>query len=82
MDVKSQERFRHNLRNAMALRGLSQRAFAEKIETGYTHLNCVLTGKADPSLTFCERVANALNVDIVELLTDPEKKSKKTPKSA
>lgn len=66
----------------MEVRGLSQRAFAEKIETGYTHINRVLTGKADPSLTFCERVANALNVDIVELLMDPEKNIKKSTKPA
>lgn len=65
--------FRDNLRSLLESRGESQRAFSERIECSYTYLNQVLQGKSEPSLTFCDRVADAFKLDFSVFLLNPRK---------
>jgi transcriptional regulator with XRE-family HTH domain len=72
MNAMLQQNFARNLRNAIALRGLSQVACAT--EAGLTHpnLNRILQGKASPSLATCEALASAVGFEARELFLPPE----------
>jgi ribosome-binding protein aMBF1 (putative translation factor) len=68
MIVQATNTFRENLRQAMATRGISQRELAEKAGTGYPNLNRVLSGKQNVTLELADRLADALNLTLTELL--------------
>lgn len=72
------DNFRQNLRRAMENRGLSQRAVAEKADMGYPYVNRVLQGKNAPSVPQAEKLAKAVGVALIDLLTDPKKFSTKS----
>lgn len=67
----SAENFRANLRTAMTNRGVSQRELASRVEGGYTHLNRILTGKAEATLSSADRLADAIGVPLSDLLISP-----------
>lgn len=50
--------------------GLSIRALASKAKMSFTFVCNIENGKADPSLSTLKRVAKALKVRLVDLLTD------------
>jgi transcriptional regulator with XRE-family HTH domain len=62
--------FRRNLRELMRERGVSQRKLAEMAHTTYPYINRVLTGKVAPSLPVCDRIAEAMGVELVDLLRE------------
>jgi ribosome-binding protein aMBF1 (putative translation factor) len=68
MIVQATNTFRENLRAAMQTRGISQRELAEKAGTGYPNLNRVLSGKQNVTLELADRLADALNLTLSELL--------------
>ena len=58
------------LRRTRALRGLSQEALAFRAEIDRTYISQIERGIVNPSLQVLSRVAVALSVDVVDLLTD------------
>jgi transcriptional regulator with XRE-family HTH domain len=52
--------------------GISLRALATRAEMSYTYLCNVENGKADPSLSTLRKVAKALGVTLIDLLSDDE----------
>lgn len=71
MQVFSSDNFRANLRTAMRNRGISQRELASRVDGGYTHLNRILTGKSDVTLSSADRLADAIGVPLCDLLSSP-----------
>lgn len=65
--------FRKNVRAAMRFRGVSQRALAKKAGLTHPYVNRILTNKVEPSLTVCDRIADALDIECSRLI-EPEKK--------
>jgi transcriptional regulator with XRE-family HTH domain len=65
--------FRDNLRSAMDEHGMDQQDLAEKSGVHYVTISRILTGKQDPTVTVCEKLAKAagLRPDLVFLT--PEK---------
>ncbi|MFI5340333.1 MAG: helix-turn-helix domain-containing protein [Candidatus Methylomirabilales bacterium] len=53
------------------LRGLSQRALAERAEVGYVLVARLELGQTDPRLSTLHRLAEALGIDVMDLLTGP-----------
>lgn len=60
--------FRDNLRSLMDSREISQRELAKKAGTGYPNLNRVLQGKQNVTLELADRIADALDISLTELL--------------
>lgn len=61
--------FRDNLRTVMESRDISQRELAQKAGTGYPNLNRVLQGKQNVTLELADRIADALDISLTELLS-------------
>lgn len=70
--VAAIENFRKNLESVLESRGISQRAFAKEIKTSYPYVNRILHGQVDPSMSQCEKIANAISVPLKDLLLDPQ----------
>jgi transcriptional regulator with XRE-family HTH domain len=68
MILQAPDTFRENLRDTMISRGISQRELAKKAGTGYPNLNRVLQGKQNVTLDLADRLADALDVTLTELL--------------
>ena len=68
MNVKAIKTFRRSLRQHMKVKGISQRELASKAKLSYPYLNRILKAKADPSLTICDNIADALGVNLAELI--------------
>ncbi len=60
--------FRENVTREMEKQGLSQRALAGMAGCSHEHLNAVLKGRTKPSYNLMEKIAEALNKDITELM--------------
>lgn len=71
--MKALENFRRNLRTAMDFRGMSQRALAEKVDTGHSYVNRVLMGRTAPSVVQAEEFSRALGFTLIDLLAEPRK---------
>lgn len=54
-----------------AVRGLSQRALAERAGIGYVIIARLELGQTDPRLSTLERLAEALRVTVPDLFTSP-----------
>ncbi|MCV0426528.1 MAG: helix-turn-helix transcriptional regulator [Roseibium sp.] len=61
------ERLSKNLQNLRRGKGLSQENLAHRAEIHQTYLSGVESGKRNPSVLVLDRIARALDVDIVEL---------------
>lgn len=59
------------------IRGLSQRALAERAGMPYPMIARLELGQTDPRLSTLQRLAEALRVDVVALLEGPEARAKK-----
>jgi transcriptional regulator with XRE-family HTH domain len=53
-------------------RGLSQRALAERSGVGYVNIARLELGQVDPRLSTLEKLAEALEIRLVDLLTEPK----------
>lgn len=58
-----------NIRRLAVARGISLNRLADFAGVGRRHLFSVLAGDHDPTLGWCARVAAALDVDLVQLLS-------------
>ena len=65
--------FRSNLRQALDDQDLSLRAAAERCGITYAYLHRILAGQVSPSLEICDKIADALDFELPEMLL------KKTP---
>lgn len=74
MQVKSLQHFRQNVARLMEDRGLSYRELAEMAGMSYVFLHRVLTGKANPSIDVADKVADALDAQLSDLIADPSAK--------
>ena len=70
------QNFRDNLKLAMRLAGLSQRGLAEKADLSYPYVNRVLTGKSDPTLSVCDKIADALGLKLSDLITAERRRTR------
>lgn len=64
------------------VRGLSQRALAERARIGYVIIARLELGQTDPRLSTLERLAEALGVSVPELFTPPTKAKRPARKRA
>jgi transcriptional regulator with XRE-family HTH domain len=71
MDVSALKNFRSNLNAVCEQRGVSQRALAERAGLHWTGVNRILQGHTDPSLSTCERLAEAVEVPLEDMLAHP-----------
>lgn len=62
----------------MEKQGVTQRELADRSGVTFTYVNRILLQKQTPSLEICDRIADALGVNLSKLL----EKSKKLSKSA
>jgi len=66
--LSARERFAANLREARKARGLSQEALGGLADLHPTYVGSVERGERNVSIDNMERLANALGLDVVELL--------------
>lgn len=64
--------FRQNLAAAMADRGLTQRALADKSGVTYVYINRILVGRSDPSVTICDKLSDALSIPFDTMIKNPK----------
>lgn len=74
--MNTAETFVFNLSNVLHSRQISQRGLAEKMGITHPYLSRIINRKATPTLDFVEKVANALDVPVVEMLSGPENTAK------
>jgi transcriptional regulator with XRE-family HTH domain len=79
MRVQAVRNFRVNAKHAMQARGWSQYVLAEKTELSRPFINRVFQGKQDPSLEICDRIADALDLPLPDLLASPKNFLKNLP---
>lgn len=60
-----------------AIRGLSQRALAERSGVGYVNIARLELAQVDPRLSTLEKLADALGIGLVDLLTGPTRPARK-----
>ena len=65
------------LRAWREVRGLSQRALAERAGMPYPMVARLELGQTDPRLSTLERLAEALAIPVVDLLTGPKRRTSK-----
>ena len=74
MDARA--RVAHNVRRLRVLAGLSQEAFAVDAGIDRTYVSRVERGLENPTVAVLARVAKALGVDIVALVSEPSTRSR------
>jgi transcriptional regulator with XRE-family HTH domain len=67
------ENFRVNVRVRMDQSGITVREMAKMLGTSHPYVVNTLNGKVVPSIDRCEQFANALGVELPELLAAPKK---------
>lgn len=67
--MQATDTFRENLRQIIDTREISQRDLAKRAGTGYPNLNRVLQGKQNVTLELADRIADALDISLTELLS-------------
>ncbi len=61
--------FRENVRRYTKLRGLTYSELADKAELSREWLSKMLSGKSNPTLPVCERIAEALDMSLEALIS-------------
>lgn len=61
-----------NLRRIRVERGLSQEVLAVDADVDRTYVSGIERGSFNPTVDVLDRLATALNIDVVELLTQPD----------
>jgi DNA-binding XRE family transcriptional regulator len=59
------------------VRGLSQRALAERTDLSYVHIARLELGQGNPTVSTLESLAKALEIPVVDLLIEPKKATSK-----
>ena len=59
------------------VRGLSQRALAERAGVGYVNIARLELGQTDPRLSTLQRLAEALGIRLVDLFEGPKRPARK-----
>ena len=77
--MDSRARLAWNVRRARTAIDLSQDALAHEANVGRTYVGGIERQEYNPSLEILDRLANALGIDIVELLVRPETKHPPAP---
>ena len=72
MDVR--QRLASNLRRFRKAAGLSQEDFANAHGFDRTYVSGIERGIRNPTISILERLATALGVDVVELVSEPPKR--------
>jgi len=72
IDVAKTDLFRKNVRDFCRLRGITQGKLARRADLSQEWLSTMLTGKSNPTLPVCERIAKALETSLEALLAEPE----------
>ena len=67
------ENFRENLRSAMDERGMDQQDLSRESGVHYVTISRVLSGKQDPTVSVCERLAKAVGLRADLVFLSPEK---------
>lgn len=65
--------FRDNLRSAMEERGLDQQELSQKSGVHYVTISRILSGKQDPTVGVCEKLATAAGIRADLVFLTPEK---------
>ena len=60
----------NNIKNELRLRGWSQSKLGEEAEVSQERISNLLNGKTGPTLLLADKLANALNISTVELLSE------------
>ncbi|MBN9039383.1 MAG: helix-turn-helix transcriptional regulator [Rhizobiales bacterium] len=66
--MEAHKRLARNLQRMRRERGLSQEALADRAQMHQTYLSGLESGKRNPSLAVLSRLADALEIDLSELL--------------
>ncbi|MDC0746061.1 helix-turn-helix domain-containing protein [Polyangium mundeleinium] len=69
--MSARERFAKNLRAARKAKGLSQEALGELADLHPTYVGSVERGERNISVDNMDRLARALELDVVDLLRQP-----------
>lgn len=69
-----------NIRRIRKKRGLTQEELAELCDTSVSYIGLLEIGKNIPKLSTIEKIANALDVDYIEIFTPIENSSTETRK--
>jgi len=69
--VAATDNFRDNLKTALEARKMPKAELARKISSSSAYVFRVLSGEIDPGLDRCEDMANALGLEIRDMLLDP-----------
>lgn len=65
--TKIQECLANNMKKYRKIANLTQEQLAERVETSTNYIGTIETGKKFPSPQMLERIANALNIDSLQL---------------
>ncbi|MDR0526904.1 MAG: helix-turn-helix domain-containing protein [Spirochaetaceae bacterium] len=65
------EIFAKNMKEYRRKRGLTQEKLAEKVDVSTHHIGMIELARNYPTLNLVERIANALDVEIYQLFTEP-----------
>lgn len=76
MNVQRANNFRKNLRAAMQARGLSFRALALKTGLSLSHLHGIATGKTEPGIDLCDRLADALDTPLEAMISNGQSRDR------
>ena len=60
--------FRVNLRAAIDAEGLSLRDAADRCGITFAYLHRILSGKVSPSLEICDKIADAMKIELPDML--------------
>jgi len=74
MDARA--RVARNLRRLRAEKGLSQEAFAVDVELDRTYVSRIERELENPSLSVLERIAKTLEVDVVDIVSQPASRAR------
>lgn len=70
----NRETIAENMKRWRQARGLSQRALADKTGLTYVHIARLELAQSNPRLSTLERMAEALEIRLVDLFTEPKAK--------
>lgn len=65
--------FRENLKSAMDERGMDQQELARQSGVHYVTISRILTGKQDPTVSVCEKLAQAAGIRADLVFLTPER---------
>lgn len=77
MEQNLKKRLGKRIQELRLKNGLKQATLAEKVNLAHKSQSCIETGKNYPSAEVVERYANALNIDVAEILDIAHIKPKK-----